>query len=88
MEGGCWVLNFKHKGVDMTLQEQTIKEIKELSPQSLTMIYNHIRLLKQAQTVVYSKKRHTAPYLKARKILSMCKVSLSEDIITDREDRI
>jgi len=69
-------------------QEQTIKEIKELSPQSLTMIYNHIRLLKQAQTVVYSKKRHTAPYLKARKILSMCKVSLSEDIITDREDRI
>jgi hypothetical protein len=81
------VLNFKHKGVYMTLQEQTIKEIKELSPQSLTMIYNHIRLLKQAQTV-YSKKRHTAPYLKARKILSMCKVSLSEDIITDREDRI
>jgi hypothetical protein len=51
------------------------------------MIYNHIRLLKQAQTV-YSKKRHAAPYLKARKILSMCKVSLSEDIVTNREDRI
>ncbi|MFO8089182.1 MAG: hypothetical protein R6U13_05040 [Desulfatiglandaceae bacterium] len=71
----------------MTLQEQTIKEIKDLPPQSLTMIYNHIRLLKQAQTV-YRKKRHAAPYLKARKILSMCKVSLSEDIVTNREDRI
>lgn len=88
VEGGCWVLkDFKYKDVYMTLQEQTIKEIKELSPQSLTMIYNHIRLLKQAQTV-YSKKRHAAPYLKARKILSMCKVSLSEDIVANREDRI
>ena len=47
----------------MTLQEQTIKEIKELSPQSLTMIYNHIRLLKQAQTV-YRKKRPSPHFLK------------------------
>ncbi len=71
----------------MTLQEQTIKEIKELSPQSLTMVYNHIRLLKQAQTA-YRKNRPAAPYLKARKILSMCKVSLAEDIVNNREDRI
>lgn len=71
----------------MTLQEQTIKEIKELSPQSLTMIYNHISLLKQAQTP-YRKKRPAAPYLKARKILSTCKVSLAEDIVNNREDRI
>ncbi len=71
----------------MTLQEQTIKEIKELSPQSLTMIYNHIRLIKQSQTVC-EKKRPAAPYLKARKILSMCNVSLAEDIVRNREDRI
>lgn len=71
----------------MILQERTINEIKELSPQSLTMIYNHIRLLKQAETA-HNRERRAAPYLKAREILSACQVSLAEDILNNREERI
>jgi hypothetical protein len=70
----------------MTLEEQTIKEIKQLPPHYLTLVYNHILLLKGSQAPCGRKQ--LAPYLKARHILSKSRVSLSEDIINSREDRI
>lgn len=70
----------------MTLEEQTIKEIKQLPPQYLTLVYNHILLLKGG--LASRGRKQLPPYLKAREILSKSKVSLSEDIVNSREDRI
>jgi len=36
----------------------------------------------------HGSQKKAQPYLKARKILKKCNVSLSKDIINDREDRI
>ena len=71
----------------MSLKEQTIKEIQQLSSHSLSLIYNHIQLLKKEETSRGGRERK-APYLKVRKILSKSNQSLSEDIINSRQDRL
>ena len=71
----------------MTLKQQTIEEIKQLPPKELTRAYNFILLLKEKKRPAHEKQKKAA-YLRAREVLSKCKGSLSEDIITNREDRV
>ena len=72
----------------MSLKEQTIKEIQQLSPHSLALIYNHIQLLKKKEEAAREPCKRKAPYLKVRKILSRSKNSLSGEIVESREDRL
>ncbi len=71
----------------MSLTEETIKEIRQLSPRSLALIYNHIHLLKKNEAVQKQCERK-ASYLKVRQILSKTRGPLSEEIIKSREDRL
>jgi hypothetical protein len=70
----------------MSLRDQTVQEIDRLSPVDLAKVYNIIYAMKG--TGVASEKKQNSAYLNARKILSRCTVSLSQEIIDQREDRI
>ncbi len=70
----------------MSLKDQTIQEICRLSPTDLAKIYNIILSLKGPN--IACEKKQISPYLAARKILSKYNISLSQDIIDQREDRI
>lgn len=71
----------------MKMKEQTIKELEELKPNELMKVYDLILALKgkppkgRGQTTASS-------YLKVRKALKMCKGSMSDDILSGREDRV
>jgi hypothetical protein len=70
----------------MSLKEQTIQEINQLSQANISIIYNIILSLKGSGMAC--EKKILFPYMDARKILSKCNISLSQDIIDQREDRI
>lgn len=70
----------------MKIKEQAIKDLDTLKPSELLIVYDLILSLKG--------KRHerafpVAPdYKKVREALKGCKGSLTEDILSAREDRI
>ncbi|PIX21499.1 MAG: hypothetical protein COZ69_14470 [Deltaproteobacteria bacterium CG_4_8_14_3_um_filter_45_9] len=71
----------------MKIKDQAIKELKELRPTELIKVYDLILSLKKKP--VNSRKEEIVPaYLKVRGALKQCKGSLSEDIISVRQDRI
>jgi len=71
----------------MKLKEQTIREIEDLTPRELGSIYDLILCLKnkRPESTIRDSRPH---YKKVRTVLSKCKGSLSEDIISARRDRI
>lgn len=72
----------------MKIKDQAIKELKELRPPELIKVYDLILSLKK-KPVSSSRKEEIVPaYLKVREALKQCKGSLSEDIISVRQDRI
>ncbi len=71
----------------MKIKEQTIKEIKNLKPAELIKVYDLILSLKSK--LPKNKVREDVPaYMRVREALKQCKGSLSEDIVSAREDRI
>jgi hypothetical protein len=77
IQGGVLMLN--------NIKEQTIKELNELNPEALAIVYDLITKLKRTSQAKKSK-MIAADYIKVREALKQCKGSLSEDIIQERED--
>lgn len=71
----------------MKLKEQAIKKIDELKPGALAKVYDLIIELKRTEQVD-NNKIPRSDYLKVREVLKHCTGSLSEDIITEREERV
>ena len=71
----------------MKIKDQAVKELEELRPTELIKVYDLILSLKKRK--VDDRKEKIVPaYLKVRGALKQCKGSLSEDILSVREDRI
>ena len=71
----------------MKMQEETIREIKQLPPETLSRVYAFVLSMKKRVPETH-KKTVSSSYLRIRAILNKCSGSLSEDIIRTREDRI
>lgn len=71
----------------MKLQDEAIKEIKQLPPNTLARVYDFILSIKKEHPLI-TKRTAPAPYLRARNILKKCKGSMAEDIISARRDRL
>lgn len=71
----------------MKIKDQAVKELEELEPTEIIKVYDLILSLKKRK--VDARKENIVPaYLKVRGALKQCKGSLSEDIVSVREDRI
>jgi len=71
----------------MKIKDQAVKELEELEPTEIIKVYDLILSLKKRK--VDARKEKIVPaYLKVRGALKQCKGSLSEDIVSVREDRI
>lgn len=71
----------------MKIKDQAIKELEELKPGELLKVYDLILSLKRKPPG--EKGRGDFPaYLRVRKALKQCKGSLSEGILSGREDRL
>lgn len=71
----------------MTLRDQLIRQIEQLPPADLIALQNvilAISKISRSQAVATGQAGH----LQTRKALSVCPGNLSDDIITEREDRI
>lgn len=69
------------------IKEQTIKELDTLAPDELLKTYDLIISLKNTPHI--KKTRIPASeYLKVREALKGCKGALSEEIVSERRDRI
>jgi hypothetical protein len=70
----------------MKIKDLTKNELETLSPDQLAIVYDLILSLKEKPTMTGN--TQGSSYLAVRKALSKCKGSLSEDIISLREDRL
>ena len=71
----------------MKIRDKTIKELEGLKPDDLLKVYDLIVSLKRD----FDKKlmgETVPPYVRVREALKSCKGSLSEDILSMREDRM
>jgi len=71
----------------MKVKEQAIKELETLKPADLMTVYDLILLFKGKMPEQRVKEQLPA-YRRVRNALKQCKGSLSEDVLTVREDRI
>jgi hypothetical protein len=71
----------------MKIKDRAIKEIEELRPTELIKVYDLILSLKK-KPVDGRKEKIVPAYLQVRGALKQCKGSLSDDILSVREDRI
>jgi len=71
----------------MKVKEETIKELENLNPNELMMVYELILSFKGRKTKQRSK-TNLPTYRKVRNALKQCKGSLSEDILAAREERV
>ncbi|MDI6795035.1 MAG: hypothetical protein QME81_19565 [bacterium] len=71
----------------MKVKEQAIKELETLKPAEVMMVYDLILLFKGNMPEQRVKERLPA-YIRVRNALKQCKCSISEDILSAREDRI
>ena len=79
--------DFREEIGNMKVKEQAIKELETLKPDDLMIVYDLILSLKGKRTG-HRGKEQPAAYIRVRNALKDCKGSLSEDIISDREERI
>lgn len=71
----------------MKVKEEAIKELENLKPDELMMVYDLILSFKGRKPI--QKAKDTLPaYIRVRNALKQYKGSLSEDILADREERI
>ena len=71
----------------MKVKEETIKELENLNPNELMMVYELILSFKGRKPKQRSK-ANLPIYRKVRNALKQCKGSLSEDILAAREERV
>ncbi len=71
----------------MKIKEQAVKELENLEPAELLRVYDLILSLK-GKTEVERTSEHPPAYIRVREALKGCKGSLSEDILTGRQDRV
>ena len=71
----------------MKIKEETIKELENLKPNELIMVYDLILSLRGRKPRQGNRKKLSS-YIQVRNALKQCKGSLSEDILSFREDRI
>jgi hypothetical protein len=72
---------------NMKIKKQVLRELESLGPSELVTVYEMITSLKARLGKPRTRIGEPA-YLKVRKALSPCKGSLSDDILSLREDRI
>ncbi len=75
----------------MQLKERLINEINLLPPETVIDVYEMVLDLKSFKSLsnkAPTEKGKTPAYLQAQEILKKCSGSLSDDIISAREDRI
>ncbi len=75
----------------MQIKERLINEINTLPPEAVIDVYEMVLDLKSYKSlshIVSSGKGKVPAYLQAQEILKKCSGSLSDDIISAREDRI
>lgn len=77
----------KYKRVFMEIREKTIEEIKKLDSNSLMTLYEIVLSMKGHESNG-DKKSQSSAYLNVRESLKKVKVSLSENILLGREDRL
>ncbi len=70
----------------MKIKEQVIKEIESLSPNDLLVVLDIIK--SYTFSVSKSKSNNKTAYIEVQKLLNQCSGSLSDDIISSREDRV
>lgn len=71
----------------MKLKDQAIKGLEELKPGDLLKVCDQIISLKRRRPEE-KRKRDVIAYIRVRRALKQCKGSLSEDILSGREDRL
>lgn len=71
----------------MKVKEETIKELENLKPDELMMVYDLILSFKGRKPRQKAKDNLPA-YIRVRNALKQYKGSLGEDILADREERI
>ena len=71
----------------MKVKEETIKELENLNPNDLMMVYELILSFK-GRKLKQRSKANLQIYKKVRDTLKNCKDSLSEDILSAREERV
>ncbi len=75
----------------MKIKEQAMKELENMNPSGLMIIYDLILTLKNQDTdrpVRTKNNKTTESYKKVRNALKQCRGSLGEDVLSAREDRI
>ena len=72
----------------MNIKQNTIEELNNLSDKEIMIIYEMVLDLKERSIKKKDKKSGKFSYLKVQKALKNIKGNLSDDIISNREDRI
>jgi len=72
----------------MTLRDTVLEEVGRLPADKLSIVHQIVALIRQEQPVARKKKAGSRAHLRAQRILSKCRVSLSRDIVDAREDRV
>ena len=75
----------------MKIKEQAMRELETMNPSGLMMIYDLILSLKNQSVenhVRVKRNKTTQSYMKVRNALKECRSSLSEDVLSAREDRV
>ena len=70
----------------MKIKEKAMKELEAMTPSEVIMLYDLMLSLKAKAKE--KRLNHSRAYITVREALNECKGSLSNDIITGREERI
>jgi len=71
----------------MKIKEEAIKELEELDAAEMLKVYDLIQSLKRKPPAEREKENLLA-YLRVKEALKQCKGSLSNDILSAREERV
>ncbi len=71
----------------MKIKEQAIEELEGMSPLDLMRVYDMILSIK-SKTPEHKEREDNPAYLRVRNALKQCKGSISDEILSEREDRI
>jgi len=71
----------------MKLKDSAIKELESLNPSEMMRVYEMIISLKTIPPK-HKVKQGISAYMRVRNALKQCRGSLSEDLISQREDRV
>ena len=79
------MMDFHLEYFTMTLKEQLIEKIDQMPPEHLILLEHLIRALGRRTGISKTK---GSDYIQVRKALATCSGNLSDEIISDRSDRV